>query len=79
MITPATIKSKRTAAGIAGSILCKRFGTVRSRLSDIERGYVMPSPEELIRLDAVLDELIRNKSVIQQTAASLGWPVGGYE
>jgi transcriptional regulator with XRE-family HTH domain len=76
MISPGTIKAKRTAAGIAGSVLCKRFGMARSRLSDIERGYVTALPEELARMDAVLDELIRDKSVIQQTAAALGWPVG---
>jgi transcriptional regulator with XRE-family HTH domain len=76
MINPATLKAKRTVAGIAGSILCKKLGIARSRLSDIERGYITASPEELARMDAVLEELIRDKSVIQKTAAALGWPVG---
>lgn len=76
MIEAATIKAKRTAAGIAGNILCKKIGTARSRLSDIERGFITPSPEELARIDRALDELIEAKSVIDRVAASMGWPLG---
>ena len=78
MIEAAKLKAKRAAAGIAGNVLCKKFGIARSRLSDIERGFVTASPEELARMDAVLDELIRAKSVIEKTAAALGWPVGEF-
>lgn len=76
MIDVATIKANRTAARIAGNIVCKKISMARSRLSDIERGYVTPSPEELARIAAALGELIRAKSVIQKTAAALGWPGG---
>ena len=76
MIDAITLKIKRTGAGITGSLLCKRLGIARSRLSDIERGYANSSPDELGRIDAALEQLIRDKSVIQQTAAALGWPVG---
>jgi transcriptional regulator with XRE-family HTH domain len=76
MINAITLKAKRNAAGIAGNLLCKKFGIARSRLSNIERGFITASPEELARLDAVLDELIRAKAVIEKTAAALGWPVG---
>jgi transcriptional regulator with XRE-family HTH domain len=75
MITGVTIKSKRIAAGIAGHVLCKKLAIARSRLSDLERGYVTATPEEFARIDAALDDLIRTKGVIQQTAAALGWPV----
>jgi ribosome-binding protein aMBF1 (putative translation factor) len=74
MISGTTIKSKRIAAGIAGHVLCKKIPAHRSRLSDIERGYVTPTPEELARIDSALDELIKAKSVLRQTAAALGWP-----
>jgi transcriptional regulator with XRE-family HTH domain len=77
MIDAATLKAKRTAAGIAGSVLCKRLGIARSRLSDIERGYVTASADELARMEAALDELLQAKAVIQATAAALGWPSGG--
>jgi transcriptional regulator with XRE-family HTH domain len=76
MIDAAKLKARRSTAGIAGSILCKKLGMARSRLSDIERGYVTPSPDELARMDAALDDLIRAKCVLQKTAAALGWPLG---
>ena len=75
MVDAASLKAKRVAAGIPGNILCKKFGMARSRLSDIERGFANLAPEELTRLDATLDELIRAKSVLEQTAVALGWPV----
>jgi transcriptional regulator with XRE-family HTH domain len=78
MIEVAKIRAKRAAAGIVGIVLCRKLGMARSRLSDIERGHVTPSTDELARLDAVLDELIEAKSVLQRTAASLGWPEGGF-
>jgi ribosome-binding protein aMBF1 (putative translation factor) len=48
----------------------------RSRLSNIERGYVQPNEDELRRLDATLEQLIQTKSVLQRTANELGWPAG---
>jgi transcriptional regulator with XRE-family HTH domain len=78
MIDAATIRTKRIAAGIAGNIVCKKIGMARSRLSDIERGFVTASPEELARMDTALDVLINAKGVLQQTAAALGWPVGEF-
>jgi transcriptional regulator with XRE-family HTH domain len=77
MIDATTIKAKRTAAGIVGNVLCRKAGMGRSRLSDIERGYVIPSPEELGLIKVALDELIQAKSVIDRVAASMGWPMGG--
>jgi len=74
MINAATLKGKRAAAGIPGNVLCQKAGIARTRLSDIERGYVLASGEELGRLDAALDELIEAKTVIDQTAERVGWP-----
>ena len=75
MINGATLKSKRIAAGIAGHILCKKLAIARSRLSDLERGYVTATSEEFARIDAALDDLIRAKSIIHATAIAAGWPV----
>jgi len=75
MITGAHIKNKRVAACIAGHVLCKKLAIARSRLSDIERGYATVTPEELSRMDAALDELIRSKAAMQETAKATGWPV----
>ncbi len=75
MVTGTSLKAKRNAAGIAGHVLCKKLAIARSRLSDIERGYVAPTTQDLARIDAALDDLIRAKSVLQKTAAALGWPL----
>jgi transcriptional regulator with XRE-family HTH domain len=72
------LKTKRVAAGISGSVLCAKARLSRSRLSLIERGYVNPAPEELARINTALDQLIEAKSVIEQVAASVGWPPGAH-
>jgi hypothetical protein len=76
MINTEQLRAKRTAAGIPGRILCNRCGIARSRLSDIERGYVIPSPADLARIYAALEDLIQAKSFIDRVAASVGWPTG---
>jgi transcriptional regulator with XRE-family HTH domain len=76
MISGTTLKSKRNAAGIAGHLICRKLGFARSKLSAIERGYTIATAEELGRINAALDELIRAKSVLRKTAAALGWPGG---
>jgi hypothetical protein len=75
MVTSASIKHKRIAAGIVGHVLCKKLSIPRSRLSHIERDYMTVTPEELQRIDAALDDLIRAKAAIQETAIAAGWPV----
>lgn len=70
----ADLKTKRVAAGIPGSAVCLKAGIARSRLSDIERGYVHPRPEEAIRISAALEELIDAKIRIDAVAAEVGWP-----
>jgi hypothetical protein len=75
MTTGATIKAKRIQAGIAGHILCRELGNyARSRLSGVENEVLAVRPEELARIDGALDELIRARSVVRQTAAALGRP-----
>lgn len=74
MISGATIKAKRNQAGIAGHLLSRKLGFARSKLTAIERGYITATPQELACIDRALDELIRAKEVLEQTAAALGWP-----
>lgn len=68
------IRAKRTAAGIAGWLVCAKVGIARSRLSDIERGYVTPSQQEIVRINAAVDDLARVKRKIAAVAAEEGWP-----
>jgi transcriptional regulator with XRE-family HTH domain len=55
--------------------VCRKAGISRSRLSEIERGYITPPPEELVQIDFALDELIRTKRKMAAVAAAEGWPV----
>jgi hypothetical protein len=71
------LRIKRTAAGISGDVLCKKIDKSRSWLCGIERGYINLAPERLLRVDAALDDLIRAKGALRQTAAALGWPMVG--
>jgi transcriptional regulator with XRE-family HTH domain len=68
------IRAKRTAAGIAGVLVCAKAGIARSRLSDIERGYVKPPADEIARSANALDDLTRAKRKIAALAAEEGWP-----
>lgn len=55
------IRDKRIRAGIPGHILCKKLNRSRAWLTTIERDYFDVPAEELARIDAALDELIRLK------------------
>jgi predicted transcriptional regulator len=68
------INSRRREAAIPGSMLCSQAGIQRSRLSDIERGYVKPRPEEIARIASALDRLTAAKQRIDALAVQVGWP-----
>ena len=74
MLTGSELRAKRIAAGIAGGLVCVKADISRSRLSDIERGYVLGSDGELVRINAALDDLLRAKRKIAAVAAEEGWP-----
>jgi transcriptional regulator with XRE-family HTH domain len=69
------IRRTRKENEIAGHLVCGRAGVSRSRLSDIERGYVQPSQNELARIERALRELYRAKQKLAATATECGWPV----
>jgi helix-turn-helix protein len=75
-MTVQELRSKRVAAEIPATLLAARAKVNRSRLSNLERGYLQPTEGELQRLSATLDQLIQAKSVIDRVAASVGWPTG---
>lgn len=50
------------AAGIPIAKLAKRCDTSRSRMSEIELEYVIPTAEELQRIDATLTAMIQERS-----------------
>ena len=69
------LRNKRFAAGITGSLLCRRVAMDKSRFSNIERGYVQVSQAEMNRLTAALDELIEAKTRMIAAAEQYRWPV----
>ena len=74
-MTGQELRRRRSAAGIAGRLLCAKARIDRSRLSDLERGYSVASGEELRRLEEVLAELIDAREKVAKVAASVGWPL----
>ena len=69
------LKEKRKVAGIPGRLVCTRVGMDRGKLSDIERGYIEVSAEELALLNEALDRLIEAKSKVMKVAEEVGWPM----
>jgi hypothetical protein len=67
------IRKKRVTAGIAGGVLCRSARIDRSRLSQIERGYIQPSVRNKGIGDA-LDGLLLAKRRLAAVAAEVGWP-----
>ena len=52
------LRQRRLANNIPGLVVCSRAGVSRTRLSDIERGYVQPRDDEWIRLNRALNDLL---------------------
>ena len=69
------LRLKRVTARIPGRLLCRRARLDRGRLSDIERGYVQPSPDELARISKALDALIEARERVARFAGECGWPL----
>ena len=69
------LKTRRVSAGIPGQLVCQRAGLRRARLSDIERGYVTASEDELDRIERALKELITARQEVVAFAESVGYPL----
>jgi hypothetical protein len=69
------IRVRRVTARIPGRLLCLRARLDRGRLSDIERGYVQPSSDEMARLCVALEELIEARGKVAKCAVECGWPI----
>lgn len=77
-MTGQELKSKRTAYGIPGHAVCGRAGNFdRSRLSLIENGLVDGRPDELQRITAAIDDIIRTRQRVERLAAEEGLCLSG--
>jgi transcriptional regulator with XRE-family HTH domain len=69
------LRTRRIQAGLAGQLVCNKAGIARSRLSDLERGYLKPTADECKRINQAINVLIEAKNQVAQVAAQVGWPV----
>jgi transcriptional regulator with XRE-family HTH domain len=70
------IRRARAEARISGSALCAKARIDRGRLSNIERGYVIPSVAELARIEVALAALMEARRALAEFAAKLEFPGG---
>jgi transcriptional regulator with XRE-family HTH domain len=68
------LRSRRITERIPARMIAPRAGVSCSRLSDIERGYISPSPDELRRIADALDGLISARNEVLAFAQRIGWP-----
>ena len=76
MNTGQLLRDKRIHARLTGLMVSVKSGVCRSRLSDIERGYITPREEEVTRVTAAIDSLIEARRAMERTATEVGWPAG---
>ena len=74
-MTGQQIRAERMRAEIPGDLLAVRAGIERSKVSRIERGILMPTPEEAARLEEALDALLGARERVAAVAAEVGWPL----
>ena len=76
-MTPKDIRIKRATAGIAGQAVCQVAGISRAKLSEIELGYANPSPEELQRINAAIERIVRTRQDLTRLAKEAGLSLAG--
>lgn len=75
-MTAQELRAERISQGISARLLAPRAKVSCSRLSDIERGYVAPSADELARIARSLKDLIVARRKLRAVAEEVGWPAG---
>ena len=76
-MTAMELKTKRAAAGIPGYAVCQVAGISRAKLSDVERGYVTASPENLQRIDKAIEQIIYTRQHLAKLASDAGLSLTG--
>jgi transcriptional regulator with XRE-family HTH domain len=71
------LRTKRAAAGIPGYAICQVAGISRAKLSDIERGYVTATVEDLLAVDAAIDGIIETRRHLAKLAEQAGLSLTG--
>jgi transcriptional regulator with XRE-family HTH domain len=66
------LKQRRITSGVSGDTLCKRAGISRTKLSNIERGYVVLTPPDAEKIIQALDDIVSGREKLIALASSLG-------
>ena len=74
-ITGPSLQQQRLAHEIKSRAVATRAGLSIGRLSEIERGLIEASRDDLVRIDRALNELIRAQAAFREKAAEVGWPL----
>jgi transcriptional regulator with XRE-family HTH domain len=76
-VTGANLRTKRAIAGITGQAVCQVAGISRAKLSDVERGYITGSAEDLSRIDDAIEQILRTKQHLAALASQAGLNLKG--
>ena len=76
-MTAKNLRAKRALAGIPGHAVCLAAGISRAKLSDIEREYVIPTADELQRIDAAIEGIVGTRQHLTKLAAEAGLSLAG--
>jgi transcriptional regulator with XRE-family HTH domain len=77
IVTAKNLRSKRAAAGISGQAVCQVAGISRAKLSDVERGYIAATPDELQRIGDAIQKILRTRHDLAGLAAKAGLSLVG--
>ncbi len=75
------LRRVRAALGLNGTDVCERVGFSRTKLSNLERGAVLATPEELSSIAATLKALSskretrKARDAVAAFAAEVGWRI----
>ena len=76
-MTAKDLRAKRAAAGIPGHAVCQLAHISRAKLSDVERGYVTASLEELQSIDCAIERIVATRQHIAALATKAGLSLTG--
>lgn len=76
-MTPQRLRAQRAAAGISGHAICRLVGMSRAKLSGIETGNTVATPEELERIHAAIESIGRTRQQLTKLAAEAGLSLEG--
>lgn len=76
-MTAADLKTKRAAAGIPDYAVCQVAGISQTKFSDVERGYITVSPENLQRINKAIEQIISTRRHLSKLASDGGLSLAG--